>query len=171
MNWEAIGVAAEVVGATGVIVTLAYLAVQIRQNTNQLQGEAINTNNEAQITILRDFRDDMELVAAYVKCATDWESGSAQEQLRVHAHILAYVLNFETAYNLWVTGALPERIYKTREDLVVSVLSPKGMRVWWEMWKGVFDPEFANRIGEKANAHDAPNIVEMTPFLNIEYWE
>ena len=33
MNWEAIGVVAEVVGAAGVIITLVYLAIQIRQNT------------------------------------------------------------------------------------------------------------------------------------------
>ncbi len=33
MNWEAGGVAAEVVDAAGVIVTLFYVAVQIRHNT------------------------------------------------------------------------------------------------------------------------------------------
>ena len=33
MNWEAIGAIGEVLGAIGVIVTLGYLAIQIRQNT------------------------------------------------------------------------------------------------------------------------------------------
>jgi hypothetical protein len=33
MNWEAIGAIGEVLGALAVIVTLVYLAVQIRQNT------------------------------------------------------------------------------------------------------------------------------------------
>ncbi len=33
MNWEALGAIAELVGAIGVIVSLLYLAVQIRQNT------------------------------------------------------------------------------------------------------------------------------------------
>ena len=36
MNWEAIGAVGEVLGAIAVIATLAYLAVQIRQNTLQL---------------------------------------------------------------------------------------------------------------------------------------
>ncbi len=36
MNWEAIGAVGEMIGAIGVIVTLGYLAFQIRQNTQQL---------------------------------------------------------------------------------------------------------------------------------------
>ena len=33
MSWEALGAIAEMFGAVGVILTLAYLAVQVRQNT------------------------------------------------------------------------------------------------------------------------------------------
>ncbi len=35
MNWEAIGAVGEVLGAIGVIVTLGYLAVQIRPTREQ----------------------------------------------------------------------------------------------------------------------------------------
>ncbi len=37
MNWDAIGAIGELVGAVGVIATLGYLAVQIRQNTNAVK--------------------------------------------------------------------------------------------------------------------------------------
>jgi hypothetical protein len=33
MNWDAVGAIAEVVGAAGVLITLVYLAVQIRHNS------------------------------------------------------------------------------------------------------------------------------------------
>ena len=35
MNWEAVGAIGEILGAAGVIVTLGYLAAQIRANTRQ----------------------------------------------------------------------------------------------------------------------------------------
>jgi len=48
MNWEAIGAIGEVLGALGVIVTLVYLAFQIRQNTSALklnaEQSAVNEN-------------------------------------------------------------------------------------------------------------------------------
>lgn len=37
MNWEAIGAIGEIVAAAAVLITLIYLAVQIRQNTNQME--------------------------------------------------------------------------------------------------------------------------------------
>ena len=37
MNWDAIGAIAESVGALGVIVSLIYLALQVRQNTKQVR--------------------------------------------------------------------------------------------------------------------------------------
>ena len=40
MNWEALGAIGEIVGAVGVILTLGYLAVQIRQNVAQVRIRA-----------------------------------------------------------------------------------------------------------------------------------
>ena len=71
MYWEAVEVFAEVVGATGVIITLIYLAVQIRKNTNQLRGEAIATVNEGEVTLLRNFRDGLDLISTYVNASHD----------------------------------------------------------------------------------------------------
>ena len=38
MNWEALGAIGEIVGAVAVVVTLGYLAVQIRQNTLMMKA-------------------------------------------------------------------------------------------------------------------------------------
>ena len=37
MNWDAVGAISESVGALGVIVSLIYLALQVRQNTQQVR--------------------------------------------------------------------------------------------------------------------------------------
>ena len=42
MNWDALGAIGEIVGAVGVIATLAYLAVQVRQNTGAIRGATLN---------------------------------------------------------------------------------------------------------------------------------
>ena len=39
MNWEAVGTIAEIIGAVGVIASLLYLAVQIRQSTKVARAE------------------------------------------------------------------------------------------------------------------------------------
>ena len=43
MNWEAIGAGGEIVGALAVFLTLAYLSIQIRQNTKAVRASAIDS--------------------------------------------------------------------------------------------------------------------------------
>ena len=47
-NWEAIGAVGEIGGAVAVVLTLFYLAKQIRQNTNSLTGTTLNTLTQHQ---------------------------------------------------------------------------------------------------------------------------
>lgn len=171
MDWEAVGVLAEVVGATGVIITLIYLAVQIRQNTNQLRGEAIATVNEAEVTLLRDFRDDLDLISAYVNASHDWDSVTPQQQARAHAHLIAWTRNSELAYNLWSSNALPESIYKTREDTIVSIISAPGSRKWWDLHNGMFEKHFVSRITARADRHELPSPLEGQSCFKHEYWQ
>jgi hypothetical protein len=44
VNWEALGAIANLLAALGVIATLIYLAIQIRQNNIQLRGSATIRN-------------------------------------------------------------------------------------------------------------------------------
>ncbi len=45
MNWEALGAIAELIGGLGVIATLAYLAIQIRQNTRSMRWPATSPSS------------------------------------------------------------------------------------------------------------------------------
>jgi len=170
MDWNAIGAIAETVGAVGVIITLVYVALQIRQNTKQLRGDAIATVNEAEVTLLRDFRDDMDLVASYVTVSSDWNSGTPQQQVRAQAHLVAWARNCETAYFLWQSDALPEMIYKTREDHLLSIISSPGLRMWWDMCNGIFESNFVSRITIRADKEEVPTSLAHQPWFSAEHW-
>src|SRR5262249_2263574 len=47
VNWEAIGAISEAFGAAGVVVSLIYLGVQIRQNTRSVQAATFQSVSEA----------------------------------------------------------------------------------------------------------------------------
>ncbi len=40
MNWEAAGALGEIVGAFAVVISLVYLAIQVRQNTTAIAAQA-----------------------------------------------------------------------------------------------------------------------------------
>ena len=82
MNWDALGAIAETLGALGVIATLGYLALQIRQNNNQLRGSATTAVYEYQRTLTEMLSNDPELYKIALRGNEDWHCLESFEQQR-----------------------------------------------------------------------------------------
>jgi hypothetical protein len=68
MNWDAIGALAELAGALGVIASLVYLAIQIRQNTRSAREAAWHS-------VLRDLQQFRSLIAQDPEVARVYRDG------------------------------------------------------------------------------------------------
>ena len=88
MNWEAIGAIGEVLGAAGVIFTLVYLAVQIRQNTAMTRMSAMQHIIQGGVDHNRAIADNPELAALLNKAVDNPEALTNDEKLRVNANII-----------------------------------------------------------------------------------
>ena len=51
MNWEAVGAVGEIVGAIAVVITLIYLARQMRQNSSALRSTTAQSANEMAFSV------------------------------------------------------------------------------------------------------------------------
>jgi len=82
MNWEVMGALVEIIGGLGVIVSLLYVARQIRDNTHSNQSAAINalTGQLMNLTLIKPgFPDEFVAYvdsAAHLTPAVDYMAGS-----------------------------------------------------------------------------------------------
>ena len=173
MNWEVMGVVAEVVGAAAVIITLVYLATQIRQNTNQLKGEAVIAINNAEFELDKELRGDRELLSSLLRGLASWDSLNPNEQARTHLFFHSHTRWCETCWTLWTRGALEEETYDSRERFIVSLLgSPEGGQIWWNHWKTIFDPRFVERLDRKfIEAGPKPSVIQEATFYDPKHWQ
>jgi len=58
MNWEAMSAIGEATGAVAVVVTLFYVALQIRQNTRSIQASTLQAFVDDDLHRDQDRRDD-----------------------------------------------------------------------------------------------------------------
>ncbi|MGB0133791.1 hypothetical protein, partial [Dokdonella sp.] len=65
MNWDAIGAIGEIAGAIGVIVTLLYLAIQLRQNTKASNAIAVQNSMENSARFSELISKDPELARTF----------------------------------------------------------------------------------------------------------
>ena len=66
MTIQDLGSLGELIAAIATVATLIYLATQLRQNSNQLKGDAIVAINNTEEALVEDLRDDEELARAFV---------------------------------------------------------------------------------------------------------
>ena len=116
MNWEAIGAIAEVLGAVAVLVTLVYLAVQIRQNTRQIGASssalrlASRDATQQAFSRWRHLVSQPEAADLYLRGCADLGSLSLEDRFRFGIYLQDMLLSFETLHK-----RIPEELYEREE--------------------------------------------------------
>lgn len=80
MNWEAISAISEVVGAVAVVVSLIYLALQIRQNTKVVRGTTLDSITD---TLCHELRWSSDLAPAWKKILEGTEEPTFEESWQI----------------------------------------------------------------------------------------
>ena len=155
----------EFIGAIAVVVTLAYLAVQVRQsreateaNTRQMRGQAfveLNTVSNRLYIWHRDHPDQLEVI---LKATQDWHSLSPAEQRLAMLYFADETHFYELAFMLFHERALDEQSYISREEYFLSLLRSPGRRFWWDNFVDFIDGRFKDRINEQLELADKTGV-------------
>ena len=146
MNWDSIGAISDAVGAAAVIATLAYLAIQIRQNT-QMNASALRQSfydyTARQMLHGTDSAEFSELLA---KAAMTNESLSPGEKLQMLRLFQAVFVGYQGAYFQHKRGAIGPDDWSTCRALLRSfwLFNGKEHLELWEQFKagGFLDDDF-----------------------------
>ena len=151
MEWDAIAAIGEAVGAVGVVISLIYLALQVRANTRE------SIQNMVQDTI-KDFSKVEQLIAAspdlasiVVKGNEGIENLTPDQRLRFDGYCSATFSVLE----VWHTqsrriSADPEQ-YETMLAILNLRLSARGCRQWWRENRNEFPSGFRDWVEESAD--------------------
>lgn len=98
MNWEAIGAVAEMLGAAAVLITLIYLAVQIRHVREQNQSNALDHIIEALNDFAGRIAETGSLASIITRGRASYASLGEDERLRFDTIHYCYLNNLESWY-------------------------------------------------------------------------
>ncbi len=155
MNWDAIGAIAELLGATGVIASLIYLATQIRQSREQMS----QNTRALQAGTYQQFRNELyEALHGYMKVPGFGEtirSGMADfhrlddaEALQFQFWVAGLMGAYDNAYYQYRMGLLDEERWQTQRSAVTGFLSSPGIVQLWKASPLHVSPEFVVLVEE-----------------------
>jgi len=154
---EALGNLGDFLGGIAVLVTLAYLAIQMRHNTRLIRESAqiarahALASNEAR-GILLSIAQREDLAGLFRQGLTSYESLKGDEKLRFDltfgALVGGYSSNFtqESAFDLLSGSEGLDRRFGASVDGLGNFLDTPGGRTWWKLYRHSTAPDFRDYI-------------------------
>lgn len=155
MNWDAIGAVGEIVGALAVVLTIAYLATQIRL-TREMERAASTRNTLAKaVEVMTYSSSHPGSFETLRKGIRDYAALTVSEKDIFHGWATHYVLSVEQAMYMSQTELLPQESWVVWQDFGVALISSSGGSQWWEDYQHVFNQEMVEKLKARVLASNA----------------
>jgi len=143
---EALGNIGDFIGGIGVIITLLYLASQIRQNTRSMRAAAFQTSQRDVIDKLDSLSSDPELVRIYFDGNHEFGSFSREDRRRYAAFMTGLIRRYETLLYQTRVGNIDREEWEGVLDELHRIFKYPGARAWWTQASGSFNRELRDFI-------------------------
>ena len=167
MNWDAIGAIGEVVGAVAVVISVVYLAVQIRTNTRSVKASAWQSTNAGSASLHQLLAADREMAELALRGAEDAAVLDTIDQFRLDSLLTLSFNQYQTAFLQSRLLRLDEDLVDTQRRYVESMIANSGIRRWWSENSMYYDRTFRRVVDEiVAKQDDIPSNDGSVP--NVE---
>ena len=145
MNWEAIGSVAEVAGAIAVVVSLIYVAIQVRSTTEQ--------NRAAMEQAIADRLNEALMVAASSDLGPIVHRGMAKfsdlddgEKSRFTFYMAGWFRQFEQAHRQYLRGFMAAEVWHGYEAYLKMTLESGAVAKYWDARKDTYNQNFRQLV-------------------------
>jgi hypothetical protein len=146
MNWDAIGAGGEVFGAVAVVVSVVYLAIQVRKQTEESKLAATRDLAAQFQAGLDMLAQDGELISIWAVGVRDYRSLPNEERLRLSMYFQRMTRVIEAQYLHLHTENVNSAYFESIQLSFSEFLSYPGSQQWWELSKDLFGVEFRNYL-------------------------
>ncbi len=149
MNWDAAGAIGEVVGAAAVVISVVYLAVQVRRQTDQSRLAATRELASQYNNCLDRIIDGEKLGEIWLKAAENYDALPNAERLRMASLYQSLMRSMEQQYIHVKQGNVDPLYFASLNLTYFELLSFPGVQQWWDGSKNMFEDEFRKLVDEK----------------------
>ncbi len=133
---------AEIGAATGVIISLIFVGLQLQSNTDATEAATREAINQKDLEYLSLRLDSSVLARAHAKRENGEELSSLEESQLVHQEYVNFV-SFEHSFYQYRKGALePGEWLRHRKIVQLQIEGSQYSQIMWERKRSTFGPEF-----------------------------
>ncbi|MBI1179460.1 MAG: hypothetical protein GC201_02815 [Alphaproteobacteria bacterium] len=167
MNWDALSAAAEWGGTLAVVVSLLYVAMQVRQNSNFSRAATQQTLVNQSLAISRWVSEDPARIAVLRKVANGFDDLTPDEQYVAYAILSSWLAGLENALYFKEAGICHDAVYEMQERITLIILGTRGGREFWRHGRHLMGADLGRKIDELLARDPAtlPPLAAVMPWL------
>ena len=132
MTLQDLGNIGDFVGGIAVIVTLAYLAVQIRRNTRATRAATLQQWVAMTATVNIALSQSGEFARIWRAGCEDPKQLEPQERSQFNTYCLQVFNAFESLFFQAQQGAVEQAFFESKVHTMRTTMAPPGVRSWWD---------------------------------------
>ena len=169
MNWDAIGAIGEIIGALAVVISLLYLATQIRQNSRIVKGTAVHGITQ---TIQAELKWSSDIAQTIITAIEHPDSLSKVEAFQLGEWTAAAMMARQNEYIQYTQNLIDADNWHGSRGILTNMMSIPWMADWWSHYdKSVFIEDFIRLVEEvlsEKKPYDYKSYVETIEGVNSE---
>ena len=168
MNWDSIGAIAEVAGVVAILISLVYLATQIRQSNIIAAAEAEREILQSWMRGLEGFIDSHQTTEFFLKGLSDFESLSSIEKTRFSYRLTELNMVYISALENEEKGLIASHLVEAFGNAFFSYVNSPGGRTWWALHREFFTNTklIDDRIANEGD--EFPSFLDTLPYHRLE---
>lgn len=150
MDWNALGALADLIGSVAVLITLIYLAIQIRQNTEMGRETILRNQTDRNMDNSKFIAGTPGLMDVFIRAMDDPNSVTKEERWKFGSYMYGMFLDFQEAYHFHTTRRQDDYWWPMIKTNVEFYLSRPGGRAWWDsQGRKMLDQKFVAYVNEQ----------------------
>lgn len=162
MTLEQIGVLSQLVGTLGVIASLIFVGVQIRQNTRATRAQVQENMTSGYIAVAQTLAANAKVFAQGISATPESFSALSDEDKLVYFGVVfAFFKHFENMHSQRERGFIDNESWVAWSEHILMYFNQPGVQLWWSLRKGTFRPSFRKFL----ELSPAPKVESMVDVL------
>jgi hypothetical protein len=143
----------EFISGLAVVVTLVYLALQIRYNTRAVRSSMHQDMVESTLRIAESVSDNADIARIVLKADEDYGSLTKEEQVRFEAYAERVFGNFESVFYSYRNSMIEEDLWESWESSFLDDISRDSMRRFWKDERPLHLRDFMDFVDKYYRTH------------------
>ena len=159
MTWELAAAIAQVVGALAVVISLIYLALQIRSQTRESRLNATRELAQDFRNLVAEVANDETLFELFRQSLHHHDDLSEEDRVRIHMIFYNRIFGLHEQVHLHLKYENIDRMFlRSIQNRFAELMQTQGFQLWWERNSYIYTNEFQAYVGQIIEQNRQQNL-------------